>query len=65
MSANSMLPWDWDGRIEPTRDMRDIVMVCGDDPYAWKGVDDITFAYLRAETTSKDDPNHDPHKRVF
>ena len=65
MSANSMLPWDWDGRIEPTRDMRDIVMVCGDDPYGWKGVDDITFAYLRAETTSEDDPNHDPHKRVF
>jgi hypothetical protein len=45
--------------------MRDIVMVCGDDPYGWKGVDDITFAYLRAETTSEDDPNHDPHKRVF
>ena len=65
MSANSMLPWDWDGRISPTRDMRDIVMVCGNDPYSWKGVDDITYALLRAETADLDDPNHDATKKIF
>ena len=65
MSANSMLPWDWDGRISPTRDMRDIVMVCGNDPYSWKGVDDITYAFLRAETADLDDPNHDATKKIF
>lgn len=65
MSAKSMLPWDWDGRISPTRDMRDIVMICGNDPYSWKGVEDITYAFLRAETTDPDDPNHDAVKKVF
>ena len=65
MSANSMLPWDWDGRISPTRDMRDIVMVCGNDPYSWKGVDDITYAFLRAETADLDDPNYDATKKIF
>lgn len=65
MSANSLLPWDWDGRIAPTRDMRDIILVCGDDPYAWKGTEDITFAFLRAETADNDDPNRDTQKKVF
>lgn len=63
MSAQSLLPWDWDGRIPATRDMRDIMMVCGNDPYAYKGIEDITFAFLRAE--SADDPNADPDKKVF
>ena len=63
MSAQSFLPWDWDGRIPATRDMRDIMMVCGNDPYAYKGIEDITFAFLRAE--SADDPNADPDKKVF
>jgi phytanoyl-CoA hydroxylase len=65
MSAESMLPWDWDGRIAPTRDMRDIVLVRGEDPYAWKGTQEITYPYLRAERDSQDDPNRDPGKRVF
>jgi ectoine hydroxylase-related dioxygenase (phytanoyl-CoA dioxygenase family) len=65
MSANSLLPWDWDGRIAPTRDMRDIMLVCGVDPYAWKGTEDITFAFLRAETVDDSDPNRDKQKRVF
>ena len=47
MSAESLLPWDWDGRIAPTRDNRDIVMVAGEDPYAWKGLESWTFPYLR------------------
>jgi hypothetical protein len=63
MSAESLLPWDWDGRIPPTRDMRDIVLVHGTDPYAHKGTQDITFAFLRAE--SAEDPNRDPDKKVY
>jgi ectoine hydroxylase-related dioxygenase (phytanoyl-CoA dioxygenase family) len=63
MSAESLLPWDWDGRLPATRDNRDIVMVRGDDPYAAKGIEDFTFPFLRAESPS--DPNRDPDKKVF
>ena len=42
MSAESMLPWNYDDRIEGhVRDARDIVMVCGKDPYEYKGIDDL------------------------
>jgi phytanoyl-CoA hydroxylase len=50
MSAESLLPWSWGGRIELKEDMRDIVMVCGEDPYAYKGVEDILDPHLRGET---------------
>ena len=43
--------------------MRDIMMVCGKDPYAYKGIADITFAFLRAESAG--DVNADPDKKVF
>jgi len=49
MSARSLLPWDWAGRIPATQDNRDIVMVCGEDPYAWKGVANHTFPFLRTQ----------------
>lgn len=49
MSAESMLPWNQDGRLPATEDMRDIVMVAGTDPYAWKGVEDLSVPFLRAE----------------
>ena len=49
MSAESMLPWDQDGKLEPTEDLRDIVMVAGMDPYAWKGITDVNKPYLRPE----------------
>jgi ectoine hydroxylase-related dioxygenase (phytanoyl-CoA dioxygenase family) len=49
MSAESMLPWDQDGRQPLTEDLRDIVMVAGEDPYAWKGVVDVHRPFLRAE----------------
>lgn len=65
MRAESLLPWDWDGRLEPTDDMRDVVMACGADPHRWKGYEDLTYPYLRAETRDPSDPNHDPLKRVF
>jgi hypothetical protein len=31
-------------------DVRDIVMIAGKDPYAWRGLEDITRPYVRAET---------------
>lgn len=49
MSAESMLPWDQDGNLPPTEDLRDIVMVAGKDPYAWKGTVDANKPFLRPE----------------
>lgn len=49
MSAESMLPWDQDGKLPPTQDLRDIVMVTGEDPYAWKGTVNVNKPYLRPE----------------
>ena len=49
MSAESMLPWDQDGKLPPTEDLRDIVMVKGEDPYAHKGIQDMNKPYLRPE----------------
>lgn len=50
MDANSMLPWDQDGSLPATEDLRDIVMIAGNDPYEWKGIDDANKPYLRPET---------------
>ncbi len=49
MSAESLLPWFPSGEDTPMAqlDVRDIVMVCGSDPYAWKGTEDIFKAHLR------------------
>ncbi|GAA4306401.1 phytanoyl-CoA dioxygenase family protein [Compostibacter hankyongensis] len=49
MSAESMLPWDQDGKLPPTEDLRDIVMVAGDDPYSYKGTLDMNKPYLRPD----------------
>ena len=49
MSAESLLPWDCGGQIPTTRDNRDIVMVCGKDPYNWKGIEDVLKPYIRCE----------------
>uniref|UniRef100_UPI0040488B7F phytanoyl-CoA dioxygenase family protein n=1 Tax=Mariniflexile sp. TaxID=1979402 RepID=UPI0040488B7F len=49
MSAESMLPWDQDGKLPSTEDLRDIVMVTGQDPYAHKGITDVNKPYLRPE----------------
>lgn len=50
MRAESMLPWDQDGKLEATEDLRDIVMVAGADPYDYKGTVDVNRPYLRPET---------------
>jgi phytanoyl-CoA hydroxylase len=54
MSAESLLPWDWDGRLAATRDNRDIVLVAGSDPYAYKGTENLTFPYVRREVPDPD-----------
>lgn len=49
MNADSMLPWDQDGNLPATEDLRDIVMVAGNDPYQWKGIVDLNKPYLRPD----------------
>jgi phytanoyl-CoA hydroxylase len=51
MSAESLLPW-WKqgGPLPPTHDNRDIVLVAGSDPYAWKGTEERSKPYVRAES---------------
>jgi hypothetical protein len=50
MSASSLLPWmlakDVKGSVG-VADYRDIVMVAGSDPYAWKGTVEIAKANVR------------------
>jgi hypothetical protein len=47
MSAESLLPWSIG--FPPTRrtDYRDIELIAGQDPYAWKGVRDESLAFVR------------------
>jgi phytanoyl-CoA hydroxylase len=49
MSAESLLPWHGFAPGQPiaTADYRDIVIVAGRDPYAWKGVEDRATAHVR------------------
>lgn len=49
MSAESLLPWHGfePGQSVATADYRDIVMVAGRDPHAWKGVEDRAAAHVR------------------
>lgn len=47
MSAESLLPWGIGGTARD--DWRDIVTICGEDPYAWKGTEDIAPAFCRPE----------------
>jgi ectoine hydroxylase-related dioxygenase (phytanoyl-CoA dioxygenase family) len=52
MSAESLLPWrqpvDKDIRMA-THDHRDIVMVAGQDPYAYKGIEEVMYAHIRRD----------------
>jgi phytanoyl-CoA hydroxylase len=49
MSAESLLPWHNPRGNErmATADTRDIVMVAGEDPYAYKGVEQLSVAHVR------------------
>lgn len=46
MSARSLLPW---GMLGAREDWRDIVMVAGEDPYAWKGTETLVHPFIRPE----------------
>lgn len=50
MSAESLLPWHKPGEKQAmaTHDFRDIVMVAGEDPWAFKGTREISKASVRA-----------------
>lgn len=51
MSAQSLLPWrpPKEDEFVSTLDFRDIVMVAGKDPYAYKGIEDIKIAEIRPD----------------
>jgi phytanoyl-CoA hydroxylase len=53
MSAESLLPWTM-GADTARPDVRDIVMISGQDPYAWRDIEDITRPYLRSESVRRD-----------
>ena len=50
MSAESLLPWHWGDKPQGSiagLDYRDIVMIAGKDPYAWKGIEERAAAHVR------------------
>ncbi len=49
MSASSLLPWfaAKDNVQVALTDYRDIVMVAGEDPYHWKGIEDLAEPHVR------------------
>ncbi|MGP1354474.1 MAG: phytanoyl-CoA dioxygenase family protein [Parasphingopyxis sp.] len=49
MNARSYLPWTFGLPPAPHVDVRDFVLVAGEDPYAWKGKEEITFPFVRPE----------------
>lgn len=51
MSAESLLPWfQREGQGIGTLDFRDVVLVAGEDPYAYKGTENITKPFIRRES---------------
>ena len=50
LSAESLLPWNLGGMLPPTEDNRDIVLVAGEDPYAWKDREENNRPFIRAES---------------
>lgn len=50
MNANSMLPWQSPPGVEAAAwDFRDIVMVAGEDPYAYRGIADVARPGVRPD----------------
>jgi hypothetical protein len=48
MSAESLLPWSVGFPPVRRHDYRDIELVAGIDPYAWKGVRDESLPFVRS-----------------
>ena len=61
MSAESWLPWDADGTITPApKDNRDVFMVSGTDPYAYRGYDEgLTKPFVRPDKRASGDSGLD------
>jgi len=51
MSAESLLPWMGTAGHGGAADYRDIVMVAGEAPYAWKGIEDHSEPLVRPDRT--------------
>lgn len=51
MSAESLLPWRRppEGVHMAKADFRDVVMIAGNDPYAWKGYEDLVNPHVRPD----------------
>ncbi|MDJ0919894.1 MAG: phytanoyl-CoA dioxygenase family protein [Henriciella sp.] len=49
MSTRSLLPWSMGLPPQPRDDFRDFELISGEDPYAWKGKEDILIPFLRPE----------------
>jgi phytanoyl-CoA hydroxylase len=51
MSAESLLPWFPPSEGEPmgTTDHRDVMLVAGEDPYAFKGTTDVMLPHIRPD----------------
>jgi hypothetical protein len=50
MSAQNELPWPFGASAFAPADYRDIVMVCGTDAFADRGLEDLARPFLRPET---------------
>ncbi len=51
MSAQHPLPWAFGASAFAPHDYRDVVLVCGTDPFADRGVEDLARPFLRPETS--------------
>ena len=51
MNANSLLPWRLprEGEYMAIADYRDIVMIAGNDPYVYKGIEDLAQPHIRPD----------------
>ncbi|MGH2579295.1 MAG: phytanoyl-CoA dioxygenase family protein, partial [Actinomycetota bacterium] len=51
MSAESLLPWfrPADGEPMGTVDHRDVLLIAGDDPYEFKGIEDLMHPHVRPD----------------
>jgi phytanoyl-CoA hydroxylase len=52
MSAESMLPWTL-GNARARPDVRDIVMIAGEDPYAWRGIEELVKPWVRPDNAER------------
>jgi len=53
MSAQSLLPWNIGFSKASRDDFRDIEMISGADPYAWKGTESVIVPFVRPENPER------------